>query len=57
MDNRFEGEKAVLTLDQDQQSYDEIKHVGMVSIIIPAYDEEEGIIEKERARRRAAKAS
>ena len=45
MDNRFEGEKAVLTLDQDQQSYDEIKHVGMVSIIIPAYDEEEGIIE------------
>ena len=45
MDNRFEGEEAVLTLDQDQPTYEETKQLGMVSIIIPAFDEEEGIIE------------
>jgi glycosyltransferase involved in cell wall biosynthesis len=45
MDNRFESEEAVLTLDQDQPSYDETKRIGMVSIVIPAYNEELGIVE------------
>ena len=45
MDDRFEGEEAVLTLDREQPTYEETRHVGMVSIIIPAYNEEEGIVE------------
>ena len=45
MDDRFEGQKALLTLDREQLSDEETKNVGMVSIIIPAYNEEESIVE------------
>ena len=45
MDNRFESEEAVLTLNRNLPSYDETKHIGMVSIIIPAFNEELGIVE------------
>jgi len=45
MDDRFESEEAVLTLDRDLPAHDEPKRVGMVSIVIPAYNEEEGIVE------------
>ena len=45
MDDRFESEEAVLTLDREQLLYEDTKRVGMVSIVIPAYNEELGIVE------------
>jgi len=45
MDNRYEGEEAVLTLDRVEPTYEETKSIGMVSIVIPAYNEELGIVE------------
>ena len=45
MDDRFEDQETFLTLDQEQLSDEETKNVGLVSIIIPAYNEENGIVD------------
>lgn len=45
MDTRFEDQEAVLTLEQEQTAYEQDRTVGMVSIVIPAYNEELGIVE------------
>ncbi|MEE2753847.1 MAG: glycosyltransferase family 2 protein [Candidatus Latescibacterota bacterium] len=45
MDDRFKDQETFLTLGQGQLGNEETKNVGMVSIIIPAYNEENGIVD------------